>query len=110
MLVALQIAICALLVTSSMVAVRGLVRSLDSDFGFEPKGVMLADTDLAMAGYPDDAVPALQERMIEQMQAIPGVTAVGLANCPPLAGLGGPRGPPFSHRNAGPRSFEFVPP
>ena len=100
MLVALQIAICALLVTSSMVAVRGLVRSLDSDFGFEPKGVMLADTDLAMAGYPDDAVPATQERMIEQMQAIPGVTAVGLANCPPLAGCGASRASIFADETA----------
>ena len=90
-LVAVQIAICALLVTSSLVAVRGLVRSLHSDFGFEPGNVMLADTDLAMAGYADDAVPAMQKRMIEAMQTIPGVSAVGLANCPPLAGCGSSR-------------------
>ena len=56
-LLAVQIAICALLVTSSMVAVRGLLRSLHSDFGFEPSNVMLADMDLAMAGYADNAVP-----------------------------------------------------
>jgi len=31
-----QIAICAVLVTSSMVAVRGLVRSLHSNFGLRP--------------------------------------------------------------------------
>jgi predicted permease len=90
-LVAVQIAICALLVTSSMVAVRGLARSLHSNFGFEPDDVMLADTDLAMAGYPDDAVPAMQKRMIEALQTIRGVTAVGLANCPPLAGCGASR-------------------
>src|ERR1700675_91298 len=87
-LLAVQIAICAVLVTSSMVAVRGVVRSLHGDFGFEPENVILADTDLDMAGYPDDAVPAMQKRMIESMQAIPGVTLVGLANCPPLASCG----------------------
>ena len=90
-LLAAQIAICAVLVTSSMVAVRGLVRSLHSDFGFEPWNVTLADTDLDMAGYAADAVPAMQTRMIEAMQSIPGVSAVGLANCPPLAGCGSSR-------------------
>jgi len=90
-LVAVQIAICALLVTSSMVAVRGLMRSLHSDFGFAPREVILADTDLAMAGYPDAAVPPMQKRMIAAIETIPGVTAVGLANCPPLAGCGASR-------------------
>jgi predicted permease len=95
-LMAVQIAICAVLVTSSLVAVRGLVRSLHSDFGFEPLGVMLADTDLAMAGYPEDAVPAMQKRMIEAMRTIPGITAVGLADCPPLAGCGSSRAGVFT--------------
>lgn len=90
-LLAAQIAICAVLVTSSMVAVRGLVRSLHSDFGFEPWNVTLADTDLDMAGYSADAVPAMQRRMIESIQTIPGVSAVGLANCPPLGGCGSSR-------------------
>ncbi|HEV2197240.1 MAG TPA: ABC transporter permease [Candidatus Acidoferrum sp.] len=99
-LVAMQIAICALLVTSSMVSVRGLVRSLHSNFGFEPGDVILADTDLAMAGYPDNAVPAMQKRMIEAMQTIPGVTTVGLANCPPLAGCGASRASIFTDETA----------
>ena len=73
-----QIAICALLVTSSMVAVRGLVRSLHNNFGFEPRDVMLANTDLSMAGYRDDDMPAMQRRMIHAMETIPGVTSVGL--------------------------------
>src|SRR5947208_3781122 len=92
-LLAVQIAICALLITSSMVAVRGLARSLHSSFGFEPQGVILADTDLEMAGYSysSDAVPAMQKRMIESVQTIPGVTEVGLANCPPLAHCGSSR-------------------
>lgn len=33
----------------------------------------------------------MQKRMIESMRSIPGVTAVGLANCPPLAGCGSSR-------------------
>jgi hypothetical protein len=38
----------------------------------------------------------MQKRMIEAMQAIPGVSAVGLADCPPLAGCGSSRASVFS--------------
>ena len=84
LLLGAQIAICAVLVTSSMVAVRGLIRSLHGNFGFEPQNAMLADTDLNMAGYQADGVPAMQKRMIDAMASISGVTSVGLVNVPPL--------------------------
>ncbi len=87
-LLVLQIAICAVLVTSSLVAVRGLVRSMHNNFGFSPDGAMLLDTDLRMAGYPDDRLPEMQRRMIDAVAAIPGVTSVGYNNQIPL-GLGG---------------------
>jgi len=83
-LLALQVAICAVLVTSSIVAVRGLERSLHSDFGFEPRNTMLVETDLDMAGYRGEAVPAMQKRMIDAMTVIPEVTAAALINVPPL--------------------------
>ena len=79
-----QIAICAVLVTSSMVAVRGLIRSLHSTFGFVPQNAMLVNTELTMAGYRSESVPSMQRRMIDAMQAIPGVTSVGLVSIPPL--------------------------
>ena len=37
-----------------------------------------------MAGYSPDKMPAMQKRMIEAMQAIPGVNSVGLVDIPPL--------------------------
>jgi len=85
-----QIAICAVLVTSSLVAVRGLVRSLHSKFGFEPQNAMLADTDLAMAGYSPDKMPAMQRRMLDAVETIPGVDSVALVDPPPL--FEGPKG------------------
>jgi predicted permease len=84
LLLVVQIAICAVLVTSSMVAVRGLARSLHNNFGFEPKDTLLVDTDLAMAGYLQDKMPAMQKRMIDAVQTIPGVSSVGLVDIPPL--------------------------
>jgi predicted permease len=84
LLLVAQIAICAVLVTSSLVAVRGLARSLHSNFGFEPRNAMLLETDLSMAGYSGDAVPAMQKRMINALQAIPRVKSVGLVDRLPL--------------------------
>jgi len=83
-----QIAICAVLVTSSLVAVRGLTRSLHSNFGFQPQNVILADSDLQMAGYPEARDPEMQRRMIDSVAAIPGVQAVGYISNLPLS-LGG---------------------
>jgi len=79
-----QIAICAVLITSSMVAVRGLIRSMHTNFGFEPRNVILADADLNMGGYSADKVPAMQRRMIDAMETIPGVQSVGLIDQLPL--------------------------
>jgi predicted permease len=88
LLLAFQIAICAVLVTSSLVAVRGLVRSMHSSFGFEPQNVMMVETDLQMGGYKGDKVPAMQRRMLDAAAALPGVSAVGYAGHIPLS-LGG---------------------
>ncbi|MGA3032256.1 MAG: ABC transporter permease [Terracidiphilus sp.] len=87
-LLVVQIAICAALVTSSLVAVRGLVRSLRSSYGFVPQNVTIAETDLHMAGYSGDSIPQMQRRMLDAAAAIPGVTAVGCIDQIPL-GLGG---------------------
>jgi predicted permease len=84
LLLVVQIAICAVLVTSSLVAVRGLVRSLHSSFGFEPHNAMLVETALSMAGYSGDTVPAMQKRMINALETTPGVQSVGLVDRLPL--------------------------
>jgi predicted permease len=84
LLLVVQIAICAVLVTSSIVAVRGLVRSMHARFGFEPSNAMLIETNLSMSGYKEDTAARFQKRMIEALESIPGAQAVGLINDPPL--------------------------
>jgi predicted permease len=91
-LLAAQIAICAVLVTSSLVAVRGLVRSLHGNFGFVPQSVMLVETDLNLAGYTEDRLPQMQQRMLDAAAAIPGVTSVGFTSALPLTLSGGDSG------------------
>lgn len=84
LLLVIQIAVCGVLVTSSMVAVRGLTRSLHNDFGFEINDRMMLDTDLSMAGYQGDRAPAMQKRMIDAIEGIPGVESAGFADTVPL--------------------------
>jgi len=83
-LLVVQIAICGVLVTSSFVAVRGLVRSLHSNFGFEPIHALIVSTDLNMAGYKDAQVPAMQKHMVETLAALHGVDSVGVTGGVPL--------------------------
>ena len=87
LLLVVQVAVCAVLMTASLVAVRGLARSLHSSFGFDAHHVLLLSTDLNMAGYSGDRVPAMQRRMLNAVGALPGVTSVGLVDNIPL-GLG----------------------
>ena len=79
-----QITVCSVLVTSSIVAVRGLVRSMHTRLGIDPHNTLLVDTDPHMAGYNDSQVPALHRRMIDALKALPGVAQVGLVSSPPL--------------------------
>jgi predicted permease len=80
LLLAVQVAICAVLVTSSIVAMRGLWRSLHSNFGFEPQHAMLVGADLHTSGYSGDRVLPMQKRMLDAVATIPGVESVGLTD------------------------------
>jgi len=83
-LLAGQIAVCGVLVTSSLVAVRGMLRSLQSNFGFVPQNTLQIETDLNMAGYSADQTAAIQRRMLEAASSIPGVTSAAYADRIPL--------------------------
>jgi predicted permease len=80
-LLVMQISICAVLVTSSLVAVRGMVRALHSNSGFNPQHSILVSADLHMAGYTSgDQVPIMQRKILDAVEAIPGVESAGLTD------------------------------
>ncbi len=77
----------------SLVCAGLFLRSLDAarrvDVGFsDPERVLLVTTDLQLAGVPDSAGPALASRLLERLNAVPGVEAASLATMVPL-GFGG---------------------
>jgi predicted permease len=93
LLLGAQIAICMLLVTASLVAVRGMVRMLHAPLGFQPQGVMLAETDLRLVEPGGDVAIEKKKAMIEAVRNIPGVAAAGTVNRVPFNG--GLRGVPI---------------
>ena len=59
-LLTVQIALCTLLVTASLVAVRGMQRSRHAVLGIQPQGAILADFDLRMAGDSAETSPQVE--------------------------------------------------
>lgn len=81
-LLAIQIGVCTVLVTASLVAVHGLVLSLQSNFGFVAQNAMLVSTDLGMARYSGEQLAIMQRRMLDAAETIPGVTAAYIDRVP----------------------------
>lgn len=84
LLLVTQIAVCALLVTASLVAVRGLIRAVHSNFGFTQQQTMIADFDLKMSGYSDAQAVVFQRRVLDIASRLPGVTNAGYSSVLPL--------------------------
>jgi predicted permease len=93
LLLGAQIAICMLLVTASLIAVRGMLRELHTPLGFQPHGAMLAEVDYSDMEERGDALLEKQKAMLEAVQRIPGVTTAGAVNRVPFTG--GLRGVPI---------------
>lgn len=86
LLLGAQIAICTLLVTSSLVAVRGMVRLLHAPLGFHPQGALLAEVDLSQMEAGGEALVVKEQAMLEAVRKIPGVVAAGAVNRVPMTG------------------------
>jgi predicted permease len=89
LLLVIQIVVCTVLVTASLVAVRGMVRAMHVPLGFQADGVTLAEMDLSMAGYTGAQALPIQKKMLDAIAAIPGVTAVAVSDSAPFANNSG---------------------
>jgi predicted permease len=86
LLLGVQIAICTLLVTASLVAVRGMVRVLHVPLGFQPHGAMLVDIDMSQVEETGDGALQSMRAILEAARGVPGVTAVGVVSRTPFTG------------------------
>jgi predicted permease len=88
-LLMVQIVVCTLLVTASLVGVRGLIRALHVPLAFQPEQALLAQAELSMAGYSGEQALAVHKRLLEAAAAIPGVSAAAVSDGVPFLGGGG---------------------
>ncbi len=86
LLLGAQIVICTLLVTTSLVSVRAMVRVLHISLGFQPHGALLAEIDLSEVEPGGDAPLEKKKAMIDALRDISGVTAAGTLSKPPFTG------------------------
>ena len=84
-LVAVQVALCFVLVSACLLSLRGLQRSLTMHLGFEPNGVSMAAFDLGLAGYSEQRGRDFQRRALETLEQLPGVRSAAFSNSVPLS-------------------------
>jgi predicted permease len=83
-LVAVQVALCVVLLHASFLAVRGLQRAATASLGWNPSNLVMAATELGLARYPREQFLPYLDRVREEAQRIPGVESVSVSNSMPL--------------------------
>jgi predicted permease len=84
-LVVVQVALCFVLVSASLLSLRGLQQALKMNLGFEPQQVSLVAFELGLAGYSEDRGRAFQRQALESIQRLPGVQSAAYSNSIPLS-------------------------
>lgn len=84
-LVAVQVALCFVLVAGCVLAVLGLQRSVTTPLGFEPDDAAIASVDLGLAGYDQARAAAFRRRAVAMLSGVPGVKTAAFANSVPLS-------------------------
>jgi predicted permease len=83
-LVTAQVMLSLLLLVGAGLFLRTLRNLQNQDYGFERTHLLLAQIDERLAGYKPSQVPAVHQRLIERLTAIPGVRSAALALTPPI--------------------------
>jgi len=82
-----EVALALILLSGAGLLMRSFYRLQSMDAGFDPRGVLTFRTNLPGAKYKtDESQAAFYRRALEQIRAIPGVSAAGAAQIFPLSG------------------------
>lgn len=84
-LVTAQIMFCLLLLVGAGLFLRTLRNLQDQDYGFQRIHLLIAQFAPELAGYKPEQAPALNQRLIEKLSALPGVRFVALSETPPIS-------------------------
>jgi len=85
--IALQAALCLILVGASFLFARSLMRLHEVDLGFDHEHVVSVTINPRFAGYRDDATQArLSQRLLDRLAVLPGVRSASAGLCAVLMG------------------------
>ncbi|MGD0570591.1 MAG: ABC transporter permease [Candidatus Sulfotelmatobacter sp.] len=80
-LVASQVALSLVLLVGAGLFLRTLRNFTELDPGFDSGHILTVWLDTHMGGYKQEQLPSLYQRLIERVEAVPGVRAAALASC-----------------------------
>src|SRR5260370_2919939 len=84
-LVVVQVSLCFVLVSGCMLALRGLQKAVVMQVGFNPQEVSVVSFDLGMAGYSEEQGRGFQQRALQAIQQLPGVSSAAYSRSVPLS-------------------------
>lgn len=88
MLVVTQVALSLVLVIGALLFVRSLRNLLTLDAGFQRDGILVVDANFARLKIPREQRMQFRQRLLDQMQAIPGVESAAETAIVPMSGFG----------------------
>jgi predicted permease len=83
-LVVVQVALSLALLVSSGLFLRTLRNIAHADPGFEPDHVLTASVGLNISGYSNDQRRLIRDKILQRVEALPGVTVASLTDWIPL--------------------------
>ncbi|HEX3702705.1 MAG TPA: ADOP family duplicated permease, partial [Vicinamibacterales bacterium] len=84
-LVAVQMALCVVLVSACLLSLRGLQQAATMHLGFDPSHVGMVGFDLGLGGYGKQDGAAFQRRALDAVSRLPGVQMAAYSNSLPLS-------------------------
>jgi predicted permease len=84
-LVASQMGLALVLLLAAGLLVRTLRNLEHQDFGFNRENQLMVNFDAKTVGYKPEQLPGLYQRILDRMQALPGVRSATLAGTPPMS-------------------------
>jgi putative ABC transport system permease protein len=84
--VALQIGLSVILLIAAGLFVRTMQKLQTADVGFNTTHLVTFGINAHLAGYAPAAIPALNQRVLDTLAALPGVQSVAATDDPELAG------------------------
>lgn len=80
-----QIALSLVLLVAAGLFVRTVRSALDTDHGFDPRGVLAFELNVRLNGYDEPQGRAFYDELLERVRGLPGTESATLARIIPLA-------------------------